>query len=184
MTIKNQIYISILIFFLLALLLFFSIIFPFFKKIKAGIEELELLRQRTTFFETRLNNIEKLKKANSKIEDFLEKAKNVFVKKDAPIEFISFLEKIAKDCEVFIKIVPVEKQITENKNAIHLQILVISSFPKISCFLEKLESGQYLIEVLGLEFSKLTEGDLKTKEFGNFSLGDVKGIIFFRVLSK
>jgi len=47
--------------------------------------------------------------------------------------------------------------------------------------LEKLKSSFYLIEIQNLTISRLSETELKSKEFEEFSLGDVKATLSIKV---
>lgn len=182
MTLKSQIYISIFAFLILISLLIFLFVLPLYNEIKRVSENLILINQKLAFSKERLENIGKLREIEKRIEPFVEKIEKSFVKIEEPIGFINFLEKISQECQVFLQISSPfpKKEVKE----IEFQILVASSFSKVFCFLEKLESSNYLIRISGLNFTKLTESDLKIKEFENFSIKDVKANITFKVYGK
>lgn len=110
----------------------------------------------------------------------------MFADKEVPIGFLNFLETSAKECKVLIKLSPLDRRTKEieKQSSIYIQITAVSTFLNINCFLEKIETGSYLVEFLNLEFAKITESDLKSKEFNLPPDGDIKAVIFLKVLAK
>ena len=51
-------------------------------------------------------------------------------------------------------------------------------------FLEKIETGPYLIKIQNLNIRRLTEKELKSKGFSQFALGDVKASLSIQVYAK
>lgn len=186
MNTKKQIYVSLFFFFLITAFLLLFIIVPLLNKIKKLSEEFILLRKKLVFLEARLSNAARIKDIEEEIELFLNETKSMFADKEVPISFLNFLEASAKECKVLIKMSPLEKKAKEIevRPTIYIQIAAVSSFPNINCFLEKIETGSYLVEFLNLEFAKLTESDLKLKESNLPLNGDIKAVIFLKALAK
>ena len=186
MTLRKKINLSLIIF---TLLFIFSIIFlisPLYKDIKNNSQELISKKQEMAVLEAKIKNIEEFKKNYREINPNLEKIATLFVESAVPIEFIDFLEKTSRDCQTSIKISPslVVKIPKDPWPSIAFQITSVGSFPNFLKFLEKLESSKYLIEIQNLNISRLTEAELKLKEFEKFSLGDVKTIFSLKVYTK
>lgn len=186
MNTKKQIYVSLFFFFLITAFLLLFIIVPLLNKIKKVSEEFILLRKKLVFLETRLSNAARIKDIEEEIELFLDETKNMFADKEAPIGFLNFLETSAKECKVLIKLSPLDKKTkeTEMRPAIYIQTTAVSTFPHINCFLKKIETGSYIVEFLNLEFAKIIESDLKSKEFNLPPAGDMKSVIFLKALAK
>jgi hypothetical protein len=183
---KEKIYLSLSIFLLSVFLLIFFI-FSLFQGIKKQSQNLLTLRQKMVEKEAELKNIQNLKSTEKEINPALEKVEKIFFNEEAPIDFINFLERISQDCQISIeKISPIlpQKKATSTLSEVDFQIAGFSTFKNAVCFLEKLEFGPYLIQISNLNLSKLTEEELKAKNFQGFSLNDVKLNIVFRVYTK
>ena len=106
MTIKNTIHISLLIVLALSVSLSIFLIRPIFSGIKKNSEELINQKQKINFLEEKIKNIEEFKENQDEIGKNLEKTKTLFVESEAPVNFIGFLEQIAKESHLSIKISP------------------------------------------------------------------------------
>ncbi|PIW90140.1 MAG: hypothetical protein COZ92_01470, partial [Candidatus Nealsonbacteria bacterium CG_4_8_14_3_um_filter_40_11] len=102
----------------------------------------------------------------------LEKVENVFLESDMPVDFIDFLEKIARDCQVSFKVSSLTKQTDkEIWPAFLVQLSSLSSFSNFSRFLDKLGSNNYLIETQSLNVRRLTEVEVKSPQLAGWSVG-------------
>jgi len=186
MTLRNKINLSIIVFLLLSFLLILFLIFPLFNDIKKNSQELISQKQKITILENELKNIEEFKKDYQKIKLSLEKVETLFTNSDVPIDFITFLEKNARDCGISIKIIPASL-IRTNEDpwpVIGFTINAAGPFSNFLRFLEKLESGPYLNELLSLNIRRLSEGELNLKDFEMFSLGDIQASFLIKVFAK
>ena len=180
---KNKINLSIIIFLLLAILLVVFVIYPLFKEIKSNSEELVSQKKELATLEAKIDYLEKFKILYKNLEEILEKIENLFVNPEIPIEFISFLEKKAEDCQMTIQIAPsiYKEEIEKDHWAyLSLQISTVSSFPNFLKFLEKLESSIYLIEIQNLNINKSTKTELE----GLPSIDNVQSDFFLKVFTK
>ena len=161
------------------------LIYPLFKEIKKNSEGLVLEKKKIISLAREKENLKKMEGIFKTYQSDLEKIENLFVDPEVPIEFISFLEKTAKDCKVSIKISSTsQKEIKEDPwPSIFFQIDLKSSFSNLSKFLEKLNSSIYLIEIQNLNVSRLTESDLRLKEGQKLSLDDVKATFSLKVFT-
>ena len=186
MTLKNKINLSIAI--LLTLIIFLIVfgIWPLFSEIKKKAEEIVSQKQSLVSLENKAENLTKFKIYYQERKSDLEKTEHLFIDPEVPVEFIRFLEKTSRDCQTSIKISPALSTKTPKDPwpSLTFQITSASSFPNFLKFLEKLESSNYLIEIQNLNISRLSEMELKSKEFEQFSLGDVRTTLSLKVYTR
>lgn len=186
MTLKNKINLSLVIFIILIISFIVFLIYPLFKEIKNSSEELISEKQKLTSLERKIANLEEFQSLWSKIEPNFKKADQLFIDPEVPVKFINFLEATAKDCGVPIEIssalpTKIEK---DPWPSLFFQISSTSSFSKFLRFLAKIEASPYLIEIQNLNVRRLTEKELKLKEFEKYSLGDVETTLSIKVYTK
>jgi len=186
MTLKNKINLSIIFLILVTIFCVIFIISPLFREIKKGATEIIFQRGDLAALEAKVKNLEKFRSSYQEIEPGLEKIDKLFIDPGVPVDFISFLEKTSQDCQILIKISPALPTKIEKDpwSSLIFQITSVSSFPNFLKFLEKLESSDYLIKVQNLNIVRLSEAELKSKEFEKFSLGDVKANFSLKVYTK
>jgi Tfp pilus assembly protein PilO len=186
MTIKNKINLSLIIFILLAILLILFVIYPLLKEIKINSEEFISKKQSLTLLEKKIENLRQYQTTWREIEPNLERIDKLFIDPELPVEFISFLEKTASDCELSVEISPFSGQKTTNDPwpSLLFQIKTTASFSKFLKFLEKLENSPYLIEIQNLNVKRLTEKELEQKILEKFSPGDTINTILIKVYTK
>lgn len=186
MNFKSKINLPLFIFIILNICLILFLIYPLFKEIKSKATELLSQKQSLTLLEARAENFEKFRINYQEIKSDLEKIDGLFINPEMPVDFIRFLEKTSRDSQITIKISPgLPTKIAKDPwPSLIFQITSVSSFPNFLKFLEKLEFSNYLIEIQNLNIARLTETELKSKEFETFSLGDVKAILTLKVYTK
>src|SRR3989344_2833996 len=123
------------------------LIFPLFEDIKKSSSDILEQKQKLLLLESRVQDFEKFKNRYIEIEPDFKKTETLFIKADLPVDFIRFLEKTAKDSNVIAKISLSPAQPPS------FQIALEGSFPNFLGFLEKLQSGQYLIDVQDISAS-------------------------------
>ncbi len=177
---KRKIILSSIFFLIFFLLIFLFLIFPTLKELKRISREILQTNLKLEEIERRQEEIEKFKKLPSEIKENLSKFENFLVNKEIPIDFVEFLEKMAKDLNI-------QSQISISsfsKDSISFQIKGVSSPENVFKFIEKVENCNYLTQIEKIRISKLTESELKREEFKEFSKNDLKFEIFFSVLTK
>jgi len=186
MNFKNKINLSLVIFIILSSILILFVIYPILKEIKINSEDLISKKQILASLERKIENLKQFQTIWSEIQPNLEKIDKLFIDPEVPIEFISFLEKTAGDCDLSVEISPIPtlKTAEDPWTSLFFQISSITPSPKFLKFLEKLESSVYLIEIQNLSIKRLTETELKAKEFEKFSLGDVKVNLSIKIYTK
>jgi hypothetical protein len=186
MTIKNKINLSLAIFIILSIILILFVIYPLFKEIKINSEDLISKKQNLTLLEKKIENLKQYQAIWAEIEPNLEKIDKLFIDPEVPVEFISFLEETARDCNLSVEISPLPaSKITEDPwPSLLFQISTTASFSKFLKFLEKLETSPYLIKIQNLNTRRLTEKDLELKEFKGLSAGDTKNTLLIKVYTQ
>ncbi len=148
---------------IISLGLIYFLIYPLFEKVKEKSKEFVSARQELILAQGKTGEVGQLKKLYADLETDLEKTKKLFVDPEVPVNLIEFWEKTAKDSEISISISPIVLKIeeTDSWNSIGFQLVLVGSFPDFLKFLEKIETGPYLIKVQNLTVKKTGE-----REFG------------------
>jgi len=182
MSLKIKINLSIIILIVLAILFSIFLISPTFLEIKKSSRNLLFQKEKIISLEAKAENLNKFRTYYQEIKPNLEKIDKLFTDPEAPVDFIGFLEKTSKDCQITIDISPALPMKMEQDlwPSLIFQITSTSSFPNFLKFLEKLESSNYLIEIQNLNIRRLDKTELKDK----FSLGDVKANLSIKVYTK
>ena len=186
MNIKNKINLSLIFFLILAIFLIAFLIYPLLEDIKDYSKEIISQKKEIKVLENKIRDTEEFRKNYAEIKPNLEKIETLFTNSEAPIDFISFLEKTSQACHLTIKIVPsaITKKTEEPWPSLSFSITSLGSFPNFLRFLEKLESGPFLTEIQNLSIKRLLETELKLKEFENLSLGDIQASFLIRAFTK
>ena len=191
MTIKNKINLSLIIFSILSVSLIVFLIYPLFREMRMDSEDLISQKQKIISLEKKIENLGKFQIIWQGIEPDFQKIEKLFIDPEVPVEFISALEAIAKDCQMTIEISSFPSSRTEKDlwSSLFFQISSATSFSKFLKFLEKIETSPYLIEISSLNVRKLTEAELAQpflqKELGEGnSLGDVAATFSLKVYTK
>lgn len=186
MTLKNKINSPLIIFSILSISLIIFLIYPLFKEIKNNSEDLISKKQKLFSFKTKIENLEKFQSLWQEIEPNFKKIDQLFIDSEVPVEFISFLEATARDCEIPIEISSaLPSKIKEDPwPSLFFQISSTTSFSKFLRFLAKIETSPYLIEIQNLNTRRLTGKELKLKEFERFSLSDIKTTLSIKIYTK
>ncbi len=182
---KNKVYLAITIFLLLSASLIIVLIQPIYKEIQNNSQELVSKEKEVATLDAKIKNIEEFRKSYKEIGENLKKINDLPINSKAPIGFISFLEKSSLSSQCPIKISP--SVVQEDKDSawrfIIFQIEAVSSFSNFLRFFEKLESSPYLLEIRNIRVDRLTEQDLKAKQYEGASLGNIKASLSVKVFS-
>ena len=154
--VPKRIYLSLAFFVVFDILFVGFLIYPVFRGIKQ--DSGDLLNQKTSFL-ARLIEKENLKNSQEFYEsnkDDLIKVNSQFVDPEIPIELIGFIEKNAADAELVIDILPTTTTEKDEDSwpGSYFQISAKGSSQNFLKFLNKLENGPYLIDVLSLNLSR------------------------------
>lgn len=171
------------------LILFVSAVFTariILKNISGASGQLATEKKNLFTLESKIKSLENFRQEYEELKPDLEKADSLLVQAQLPVDFIQFLEEISSEAGINLKISPLaDIKITGDPwPSSNFQLSLAGSYPKIIRFIDKLENSQYLITLQSLNFSKLTDMELKSKEFASFFSGDAKGNISLKVYTK
>ncbi|PIR71899.1 MAG: hypothetical protein COU42_03110 [Candidatus Nealsonbacteria bacterium CG10_big_fil_rev_8_21_14_0_10_36_24] len=186
-SIKEIILISV-VFGILTLLLIVFLVYPFLKDIQQVSDELILLREKLFLAKSEFEKSEQFKQGYKGLESDLNKIQQFFINPEVPIDLIEFWEKTAAGAGLSINIVPTSLSAvaleSEPWSSLIFRLNLTGSFPNFLKFLQKTERGPYLIEVQDINVKKLTEREIGSKGYENFSIGDVFVNLVIKVFSK
>jgi len=145
----------------------------------------EIKKQDLALIEEKIKNINDFRANYQEIKENLEKIGSLFVESRSPVDFISFLENSAQRSQIKTNISAskLRQDQTSIWSYLTFDIEAFGSAPNFFKFLEKMEAGPYLLEIRSLNIKKISEDDLKRIEFEGIFLGDVRGLMQFKVFS-
>ena len=187
MNLGNKLNIPLLIIAFLNASLIIFLIYPLWSDIVMASQDLKNQIESLVVFDAEIKNIEVFRNLYPGIRPNLEKASDLLVIYEAPVEFMKFLEAVSDDCQLSTTVMA--SAIVQNKEKtswplLSFQITSLGSAPDFYKFLDKIESGPYLIEIQNLKINRLTEKELEQKEFVGLFLGDVKAVISVNLFTK
>jgi hypothetical protein len=180
MSTKRKTILFLVAFLIFSFLFIFFLIFPNLNQINKISKEISQTKIKFERIEKLQKEIEKFKKLSLEIRGNLSKLESSFVNREIPIDFVEFLENVAKGLEIQAQI----SILSSSKDSISFQIKGVGVPENVFKFFEKIENCNYLIQIERMRISKLTEAELKMKEFEKFSKNSLKFEISFSVLTK
>jgi len=172
-----------------ALILFFIFVFFFLKGIKQTSADLVNIKKELFLFQTKLSGEEDVNENYQKIEPDLTRIENSFVNPEVPVDLIKFWEQTALNSGIYINIVPISSSADDKDKKyawgfMNFRLSLFGSFEDLLRFLERIETGPYLIEIKDLSIQKLNSSDLVSKEYPGLSVNDVKAILTLNVFTE
>ena len=178
-----------------ALIVLLLIIYPLYNGIKQESEDLILQK---TIQQQTIEKSNSQKQIEHQLKDYienLEKIYNLFVSCETTIDSIEFLENMARDFNLSMKITPQSfgKGKEHSCTSINLDINLIGSFSDIAKFIEKLEyscfpganqENGYLIEINNLRLKNLSEKNLQLEKFKRFKIEDIDAHFLIKIAAK
>jgi len=160
MTISNKIKTSIITFLILSICFIVFLIYPLFQEIKKNSKAIITQKTAITVLGAEIENLNKFKLFIKGNKEKLEKTEEMFLDQELPVDFINFLEKIAGESQIFLKVSYLTPKNDEDLwPALLVQVNCSGSFSNFLRFLEKLKSSNYLIEIQTLNVTKLTDAE-------------------------
>lgn len=176
-----------LVFFIIAsiALIVFAVI-PLVNSIKENGENFIKYKNELVLTERKINNLENFKSVYSDYKPNLEKIDNLFADAEAPIEFLTFLEKTAQSSQIFLKVSSgrIQEDSVDSWPSLVFQISTYGAPANFLKFLEKVENSNYLIEINNLTIKKLSEKELQSKDLPNISIGDINATFSLKAFVK
>ncbi len=175
-------YILLVVFALLSLSVIAVFVWPYFIEIKRMSKDLVSERDQVASLNMQISELSGFKKEYNNYLPNLKKIESMFVDPQDPIGFIEFIENIAADQEIVLKMSP--NLLSQDKqNSIGFQLSGTGNFSNFSGFLKKIEYGPYLINIenLNIVSRKAEIGSLET-DVGNLS-GEIQASLLIEALS-
>jgi len=173
----NKKIIVISVFFGIVIIILISfVIYPLFKGIKKNSQDFILARKELVSSKAEAEKFEQFREIYPSLKKDLEKVDELFINPEVPIDLIKFWRDTAEDVGVSIDIFPTSLEPTETMpwDFLGFRLTLIGSFPDCLKFLEKTETGPYLIEIY----------DLSAKKYEQPSFGDVRTNLTVKVYTK
>lgn len=179
----NRIYLSLVIFCALSILLIIFVVLPFFKGIREDSKELLFTKGKIIALAEQEEQLQKMEELYKTYQADLESFQKVFINPDVPLELIGFLEDTASSSPVQLKISSVGKRTLKQDPwpSLLIQLSATGEFPALLEFLEKIESGPYLIDALDITLRQLTSKDPRPEQI---PLADIIAILSIKVYTK
>jgi len=188
MTLKRKIIISAVFFLVLNIFLIAFVISPLFLEVKEISRDFPTQKQNLAVLEKEFENLQKFKKIWPEISPDLENISHLFIDDpEVPIDFKNFWKEAASDSEIYLEMFPAHLPQTVDTYpwpSSAFKFTSVGSFSNLLSFLEKLQSSDYLIKIRDLNITRLTEAELRSPEFKQFSLGDTKATILIKVYTE
>jgi len=180
MAIKRQIYIIVLIFFLLCVSLVAFFICPLLIEIQRNSGQIILQKKNVSLLISEFNDVQGFYKKYEDYKPNLDKIDQMFADSQNPVDFIEFIEEKASDFKVKIEIsTPFFYQEEASPFAI-LQISCSGDFSDVLKLINSLETGKYLIEIQNLDMGNYKEASRTSKKV----IEKTQALLLVKVLSK
>ncbi len=174
-----------IVFTLLVIFLVVFVITPLFKGIKKSSDNLLFEKERIILLQEKKESLDRTEVLYKNYQSDLARIEEYLIDPEVPIDFIRFLENVSDDSNVNLEIISmVKNEESEPWPSLSFRVLVAGSFPDFLRFLEKIENSPYLIEILDLNGKRLTESELRAREFEGLSLDGVSVSFFFKVYTQ
>jgi hypothetical protein len=180
MPIKKQIYIIILISFVLSVILISVFVYPIIKEIKKDSQKIISYKNNIFLLETEFNEAKKFQTKYEKYKPNLDRLDQMLVDSKNPVDFIKYLEKISSDTETEIEIsTPAFVPSTKSFTFAGLQIDCSGAFSNVLKFVNTLETGNYLAQVQNLSMTSYSQ-DVSDKK----TITGVKATFLIKIFAK
>jgi len=160
---KSQIYIISAVFAILIIFLISFFIFPYLEEIKQNSGELVSVKNNLASLGDQVGEVEKFRINYDSYKANLEEIDRLYVDPKNPAGLFEFLEKMAVECQVAMEVSLAENSSLKTNSFVGFKISSTGEFSKVLKFLEKLETGQYLVEVQDLSISSSEQSGLVKK---------------------
>ncbi len=185
MEIKKQIYIIVSAFFLLAIFLVLFLVYPLSKEITQSSGELVSQINSRLALKSQYDQALNFKQKYESYQQNLNKADDLFIDPQNPVDFIEFLEKEAQNQGLDFLISSV-KEASDKKS---LRVITVfqaalgGSFPECLTFLKRLEQSPWLIKIDQVGLDRISEKN-KLLSFKDLREGDVVLNLNFKTFSR
>ena len=154
-------------------------------KIKANRQSLDFQRKILTILDLREREFQIFQRKKSAFREEIECLQKAFVRRDAPVDFIEFLEALGEKFSLPLKINPffIEKQPFDLWRPLAFEITTAGSFEDCFRFIKALENGPYIAEIYFANEKVLKEEDIQSWRFKDFKPGQTGLFLKVKVFS-
>lgn len=162
MTPKQKIFIAGGAFAIFLLLFFAFLFFPLMRGIRADSAKVLAARSQLAEISLYEEQIRRFEKISQSKQGDLGKIHNLFLDTDTPIAFLEFLEDLARNAQVSLKITPVESQKKEGDawDSMDFRLAGRGPYPHVLSFVKQAENGPYLFEFKNAVLQRVTTGEV------------------------
>ncbi len=166
-------------------LVYFAV-YPLYRMIDGESKELSILKESASKTGRQIEEDKKIEEAEKVLNEGALKINGVFVNSEIPVEFIQFLESIAKESNLSIDISPVsfKKEKGEIWTPMGFQVDLLGTFSGCRTFLEKAEYGSYALELDSITVQKIKDRKPFLEKFPNLPTESVSMSLIIKIFSK
>jgi hypothetical protein len=186
MTPIKKIYFASAIFGVVAILMIFLFILPLLKQVRDNSQALLSERSKMAFLDKETTSLNEMKVFYKTHKADLDKTQTLLINPNDPLEFINFLDETATSARVQIVISSMNEK-TEKADSwpsLYINVLVTGSFPNFYKFLEKIENGQYLTNVLNLNINKVATKTVSAPGLSKSTPTEINVSMLIKVFTK
>lgn len=155
---------------------------PLLFRLEKIAKDIKAQEEAVKFFQEQNRKLQEAAAVYSTSQAVSEQTKNIFVNPKAPISFIEFLEKLAKEQEVLLQIIPKSKTELKPWKGIAFSLNIKGPFLKSLNFLNKLENAPFLVEISQVTINRLDEKEIRAlKQKERLVVGDTSMTISLNV---
>ena len=166
---KNKIYISVSAFLLILALAYFFALSPIMHKLTDSAEKINLQKKSLSSVQSKIESLTQFKRNQAKYMPIIEKMESCFIKKDAPVNFIEFLETEASSSNLLIDISPAANYFQKDKKTSweesNFDLKVGGDFTSCLKFIHKLETAPYLIDIQKISIDSVNSKNPPSQTF-------------------
>ena len=164
---------------IIALVIVWLFIIPLSGTIKQISSDLVETKTRLAIIHNEKGEVEGVESICNKIDPDLQKMEALFVNKDVPIEVIEFLEDMAVISGLSIEISPASLDGYEDEiwDFVGFRLSLYGSYINFMKFLEKIETGPFLIEMYDLSIREMSDRE-------GFSYDDVGIVLTAKIFAE
>ncbi len=163
----------------------YLVIFPLWGNLKNVSRSFSAQKRAEKLFNARLSDFSLFKVKESTYSSTFRQLDNFFVS-SPPVEFIRFLEKEAEETGVEAKILSGKSNLEKFQlwKSLNFTLYVNSPYSNFAKFLKRLEHSPYFLEMSQINIERITEENIKRKNWKEASEGDVYAFLKLKVFLK
>ncbi len=158
---KNSIYFAVSAFAFGALALVLLVIIPLFLHIKGNAKNLASMQQQANGLQKQNHDVEEFKQHYADYKNNLDAVNTMFIDRQNPVGFITFLETAASEAGINVQISLSQDTNPTDLGAITFSLFASANFLNILQFVQVIEHGPYLIDIENAAITNSSQADAK-----------------------